>query len=80
VKTFKARPAGETVPDLLIEATEEIPRMETADVMAGKQRERFQAEAIKIVDAMYASLPGGVLHHVFAEMARRRACELVVAL
>jgi hypothetical protein len=79
VKTYKARPiGGEAVPDLLVEATEPIPELPYSSLVNGEWRRMHEQEAKRIVDAMYASLPGGILHHVFAELARRRACELAV--
>lgn len=81
MKTYKARPiGGETIPDLLIEATEDVSTYSTDDVLNGTWREMLTAQSKQIVDAMYASLPGGILHGIFAEMAYRRACELAVAL
>lgn len=39
----------------------------------------MQADAELVADVLFATLPGGTLDRVVAELLRRRACGLVVA-
>lgn len=39
--------------------------------------ERFEEEAQKVVDALYAGLPGGTVDYVTAELLRRQARRVV---
>ena len=74
VRVYKANGPRE-LPDLHIEATEKIPATSVAadESLETFCRKMFGDEAKKIVDAMYASLPGGTLDAVFGELCQRNA-------
>ena len=79
VTTFKAQGIGNrVVPDLHIEARVPIPSATQLQVESGSAVARMQDQAVKIVDAMQECLPGGVVDHIFAELARRKASQFVV--
>lgn len=78
VRTFKAQPVGNAeVPNLEITATESIDSRPAVE--CGTWPEQLDREAIAIVDAMVASLPGGIVSRVHAILTQRYANQLAVA-
>lgn len=76
---YKAQPvAGQAIPDLRIEATEELPKTrfvegETPQEYEPRWRAVFVAQAKLVVDALEASLPGGTMDQILVLMLQRRA-------
>jgi hypothetical protein len=76
---YKAVPVGDrTAADLRLEATEEMPAMphhrEFPDMQVWEEacRERYDAQARIVVDALVASLPGGTIDAILCELMERR--------
>ena len=70
METFKAQPIGtQHVPDLSIIAKLEIPGCNDLGLAA----DFYRTEGQKICDALYASLPGGILDGIMCAMMIRRA-------
>ena len=66
---YKANGPGD-VPDMYIGATDPIP---DSGGSASAHAERMKAEAQSLYAALVRSLPQGVLDHLFAIMAQRKA-------
>jgi hypothetical protein len=81
VKTFKAKATGgREVPDLLIEATAPVPECSDEAFRNGEWDEYLNGAAKEITDALFASLPSGVIDRIYAEFVRRKVSQLAVAL
>ena len=73
---YKAQsPTYPDTPDLLIEATQEIDSCESLAELASL----CQENAEQIADALCASLPGGTLDRLLAELLKRKASHFVIA-
>jgi len=72
-RTLKDSPA----PDLLIEATRE---MESGDYKSiDEMQSVLQEQAVRIADALCASLPGGTLDRLLGELLKRKASHFIIA-
>jgi hypothetical protein len=71
---FKAQPMGDAVPHLCLAATQDFPD----PVGLIEARQLHVADATTVVDALFASLPGGTLDQILRLMLERRASYLVV--
>lgn len=78
-KLYKAQPLrGRKTPDLKLEATETIPRVDYDDIANGRWDERIDGQARIVFDALTASLPQGVIDRLTAMLLRSRATQLAV--
>lgn len=68
------------VPQLVIKADEEWPDTQaSADIGLVVIAERYEAEAVRLEEALFQHLPGGVYDRIFVEMARRKASLYLVS-
>lgn len=78
---FKANRVGSVdTPNLFLAATNEIPdlpRGASDDALRGNMQ-TFVTDAETVVNALYASLPGGTLDQVLRLMLERKASQYVV--
>lgn len=79
IRIYRAQ--GDIEP-VTIEIHEPLPELADdggIDAWLAVSGERFDQQAKAIVDALFASLPGGTLDRVLVEMLRRTASHLVVS-
>ena len=75
---YKAQsPTYPDTPDLLIEATQEMTSGDYKSL--NEMQYEFQNQAEQIADALCASLPGGTLDRLLAELLKRKASHFVIA-
>lgn len=67
------------VPDLMLIASEPFPDLDE-DISLFEYQRIMQRDAVTILRALKASLPGGTFDRLFAEMAKEKASTLVVTL
>lgn len=78
VRIAKAQRIGDTqTPDLMITAVEEL-RCDDSPDGASRHMLTFTEDAIAVVSAMYATLPGGTLDQILRLMLERKASQLIV--
>ena len=69
---YKAQPIGDQIiDDLDLRATEAVPNI-PGNEFAKQYRDFYAVEGKIIVDALYASLPGGTLDALLVELLDRR--------
>lgn len=72
----RAQDGGASIPEEVTIVIVDRPSRD--DAVKGRVSIDFGQEAHDIADALFGSLPGGTLDHLFAEFARRKASELWV--
>lgn len=77
VRAFKAQPVGDDKPaasvTIVIDAG--LPKFKSVE----KARKTFREDAARIVDTLYATLPGGTLDQVLLALLERKASRYRVA-
>lgn len=73
IHTLKASPIGNKItPNAQIIISEKVPDFDIETYEMEYPR-LFNDEAKKVVDLMIANMPGGLVDHIFAELALRKA-------
>lgn len=69
-------PSDQTVPDLKIEVTDLV---NTEGMNLDEMREFYAGQARGLIEAMFKSLPGGLIDAILVEMMRRKVSVFAVA-